>query len=198
MMRKFLSMYSRTVTRDKGDTLVEVLLAIAVLSLVAVGSMAVMNRGNGLIQSALERTGVRAEINSQSEMLNYVRDNKPTLWQAIKQSTVSEAAAKDNTCKATTGKSFYLDFANVETVSVPSKVTVDTTTGLAINKSGRATYDQAKGGGLWGDAVYYPTVVNGNQEPYFDFYIKACWTPIGSSSGNVSKSITIVRIYDNE
>ena len=176
---------------ERGDTLVEVLLAITILSIVAIGSMVVMNRGNALVQGALERTAIRAEINSQSEMLHYVRDHNPALWRNIKGRTVSESNAK-NSCLATNGKSFYLNFNDLRNSSAPptapSRLATNPDGSLITRSNGRAE----AGNGLWIDVLS-----NTSNPKYIDFYIKACWTPIGSASGPQSNSLTIVRIYDN-
>jgi len=59
---------------QRGDTLVEVLMAIVVLAMVIVGAITVMSRGLKASQLAVERTQVRLEVNSQLEMLRYLRD----------------------------------------------------------------------------------------------------------------------------
>ena len=174
---------------EKGDSLVEVLLAISVLTLVAVGSMAVMNRGNALVQNALMRTSVRAQVNSETEMLYYVRDNNSTLWNDIKTNRVVSEDAAVKSCAGTPGKSFYLDFANVATATTAA-------TSAAAALGATQSTNITPGDGLWIDAVYYPVVAGQNAVPYFDFYIKACWVPLGTASGNQSQSLTIERIYD--
>ena len=51
-----------------GDTLIEVMLATAVFSAVAVGCLTVMNRGLSIAQQSLESTLVRQQIDAQAEM----------------------------------------------------------------------------------------------------------------------------------
>ena len=41
--------------RNRGDTIIEVLLAVTIFSLVAIGSMVLMNRGVAMAQQSLER-----------------------------------------------------------------------------------------------------------------------------------------------
>ena len=80
--------------KQRGDTLVEVLFATAVFSLVAVSGLSIMNQGTSTAQRALEITLVRNEINSQAEAIrmlntsyiaayraditNYDKDGAPT------------------------------------------------------------------------------------------------------------------------
>ncbi len=57
---------------DRGDTLIEVLFAITIFSLVAVSSMAIMNQGTDTAQRSLEITLVRQEIDAQAETLRFL------------------------------------------------------------------------------------------------------------------------------
>ena len=54
---------------QRGDTIIEVLLAITVFSLVGVGAVTIMNQGVNTTQRALEITQVRQEIDSQVDAL---------------------------------------------------------------------------------------------------------------------------------
>ena len=61
-------MLSRHLTQ-RGDTIIEVLLAISVFSLVSILSMAIMQRGSSTAQRAVEITQVREVVDSQAEAL---------------------------------------------------------------------------------------------------------------------------------
>ncbi|MBR3052235.1 InlB B-repeat-containing protein [Candidatus Saccharibacteria bacterium] len=56
----------------KGDTLIEVCLAIGIFSLVAIGIASVMSSGTAGSQTALETTLAREEIDAQAEALRFV------------------------------------------------------------------------------------------------------------------------------
>ena len=56
----------------RGDTIIEVLLGITIFSMVAVGAMAVMNRGAAIAQQSLEITLARQQVDVQAEMLRYI------------------------------------------------------------------------------------------------------------------------------
>lgn len=68
----------------RGDTIVEVVLAFAVFTLVAVGTNALMNRGVSLAEQSLEITLVRAQIDAQAELLRYAQSVNSDAWQDIK------------------------------------------------------------------------------------------------------------------
>ncbi len=61
-------------SRHKGDTIIEVILAVTIFSLVAVGAMTIMTSGIAMAQRTLEITQVRHQIDAQAEMLRYIRD----------------------------------------------------------------------------------------------------------------------------
>ena len=56
----------------KGDTLIEVMFAVGVFGLVAVGAIGIMNRGLYSAQNALEVTMARNEIDTQAEALRFI------------------------------------------------------------------------------------------------------------------------------
>lgn len=59
---------------ERGDTIIEVMFAIAIFSFVAISSLAIMNRGVATGERALEVTLVRQQINSQAEALRYIHE----------------------------------------------------------------------------------------------------------------------------
>lgn len=60
--------------RERGDTIIEVMFAIAIFSFVAISSLAIMNRGVATGERALEVTLVRQQINAQAEALRYIHE----------------------------------------------------------------------------------------------------------------------------
>ena len=164
---------------QRGDTLVEVMLALSVLSMVVVGCMNIMNQSNLQMMDAVERTAVRSSINSQTELLNYVRDHaaESSAWNEIMTKSAANTNAVDANCTSN-DNSFYLSASN-GSVSVLS--------GGGKNSSGKAV----PGNGVWIDAA---NVANGEQVPYVDFYVKACWTRFASDAQ--ASSTTVIRLYD--
>lgn len=57
---------------QRGDTLIEVLLAITIFSAAAVGAIYVMNRGITTAQSSFEITQVRNQMNNQAELIRHL------------------------------------------------------------------------------------------------------------------------------
>ncbi len=188
---------------ERGDSLIEVLLAMTVLSIIAVGSIVVMNRGNSIIQSSLERTEVRAQINTQIELLQYIHDRNPVEWNKIigygasNDGNATKTPVDSNNKCATTTNSFYiatntnLSFKGLNAPSKPAPTAAQ----LTSNSKDPGMKDP----GIWIDAAYYPagtgSGTSGAPQGYTDFYIKACWLPTGTSMNKTSSSITIVRIY---
>ena len=79
--------------KRRGDTLIEVTLAVGIFSMVAIAAVAVLSGGTSSAQTALETTLAREEIDAQSEAIRFIQSaalaeedtNGPysALWQAI-------------------------------------------------------------------------------------------------------------------
>lgn len=65
----------KSVGMKVGDTLIEVMFAVAIFSLVAISAVAVMNSGVTNTQSALEATMARTEIDAQAEALRFIQSS---------------------------------------------------------------------------------------------------------------------------
>ena len=88
-----------------GDTLIEVMLATAVFSAVAVGCLTVMNRGLSIAQQSLESTLVRQQIDAQAEMLRFVHNNShkgdaamSELWKNLPKKDAANEILNVDTC----------------------------------------------------------------------------------------------------
>jgi type II secretory pathway pseudopilin PulG len=86
----------------RGDTLIEVMLAVGIFSMVAIAVVAVMSGGTSSAQTALETTLAREEIDAQAEALrfiqaSYIAENEggdgtfAKLWRSITETTGSTA-----------------------------------------------------------------------------------------------------------
>ena len=60
--------------RKRGDTLIEVMIAVGIFGLVAVGAISLMNRGLATAQTTLETTMARQEIDTQAEALRFIHN----------------------------------------------------------------------------------------------------------------------------
>jgi prepilin-type N-terminal cleavage/methylation domain-containing protein len=177
---------------QRGDTLVEVLMAIVVLSMVIVGAITIMSRGLKASQMSVEHTQVRLQINAQTEMLRYLRDSylsDPTstaaqTWKDLFTGTTVYADTttsdySDTSCNVTTGKTgFYL---------TQTAGTVNATQFNPANKP--ATY-ALPGQGLWIEV----TRSTGYSPAYVDVLFRACWSGIGDTTDQ--QSVTALRLYD--
>ena len=103
----------------RGDTLIEVMLAVGIFSMVAVAVVSVMSGGTSSAQTALEATLAREEIDTQAEALRFIQSSyiseKDTedgkfakLWKLI---TASEYGNSNNV-NVITGENGIKEIAN--------------------------------------------------------------------------------------
>ncbi|MBQ2637884.1 type II secretion system protein, partial [Candidatus Saccharibacteria bacterium] len=76
LTQKSASLLSRVFScrTKRGDTLIEVMFAVGVFGMVAVGAIGIMNRGLYGAQENLEVTMARSEIDTQAEALRFIHD----------------------------------------------------------------------------------------------------------------------------
>jgi prepilin-type N-terminal cleavage/methylation domain-containing protein len=178
------------VSRQRGDTLVEVLMSIVVLGVVIVGAVTLMTRGLQSAQTALEHSETRQEVNSQLEMLKFLRDQYAVDPASADAATWISIITGNNTnpfdyngCTVTAAKAgtaFYLDKSS----GPVQKRTFDAS-------QVPLTYATA-GKGLWIEGR--PSGV-GVSPGYIDFIVRACWAGAGSS-GAQQQTVTAQRLYD--
>ncbi len=197
-------------TKNRGDTLIEVLFAVAVFSLVAVGSLSIMNQGAATAQRALEITLVRQEIDAQAETLRFLNasyiqayqsgitsyPNTPAdEWQWIKAKAVANVSVSDLGTCTPPNNSFVLNTRKAKFVPLVGNVTLTVATTFSqVEYSGAD--DVTKAAGIWIEAISSP-INNSNDQGnagYIDFHIRACWDSPGQS---VPVTLgTIVRLYE--
>lgn len=182
--------------RQRGDTMIEVMVAFAVFAMAAVASVAIMNRGLAIAQRSLEITLVRQQIDSQAAMLRYARDNNSPAWQKVKSAAVDAGSASLFNVSATEcpadggapelGNSFFIrDGGNQLEAVLFSEPNPDDFQSAKTY----AQFDESAAYGLW----VQPVEVAGTDATY-DMYINACWDTVG---GTVPQTVrTIVRLYD--
>lgn len=206
--------------RQRGDTLIEVLFAVTVFSLVAVGGLSIMNQGTNTSQRALEITLVRQEIDAQAETLRFLHDSyvaayqsgadasyDPSTpagqWKLMLDSIVVTGATNasefgvGDTCPNPPGGSFIFN-TRAATFVAPGEGKL-----LPSQIFSKVQYDivdeQAiltAAEGIWIEAVRSSVVNSDNQQNagFIDFHIRACWDSTGQT---VPVTIgTIVRLYE--
>ncbi len=163
---------------ERGDTLVEVTVAMAVLGLMLAASLAVINRGLMGVSNAVERTSVRASLSSQAELLRYVFDDPVANKEAYKwilDHTGSNVSLGQNGCEIG-GGGFYLSVNN-KTGTPP----------VEIHELDSADTDHL----IEGDKHDG----QGNMPGYIDFYVRACWTPHAAQQPGSGRMESNVRVY---
>ena len=197
--------------RQRGDTLIEVLFAFTVFSLVVVSSISIMNQGTVAAQRALETTLVRSEIDAQATTLRFLHDayvaqfqpgatyaaNTPAgQWVAMTadvSKTKASALSGVTTCPAAPDGSFILNARRATYVTVGSRL-------VKADAIAQVRYDTSYGltdaQGVWIEAIRSAATGDGNQQNtrYIDFHIRACWDSPGK--GSPMTLGTIVRLYE--
>ena len=196
---------------NRGDTLIEVLFAISVFSLVVVGSLSLMNQGVNASQRALEITLVRNEIDAQAETLrflnasyiaaytkgssysNYSADTSAGQWAAMSNDIDLSAAVSTfggtDACAipSAPNKPFIFDTRNAKYLN----------SGAANFISSAQTFSQVKyeNGNISTEGIWIEASKSDFQATRFiDFHIRACWSAPGQS---IPLTIgTIVRLYE--
>lgn len=199
---------------QRGDTLIEVLFAFAILSLVIVSAMAIMNQGTLASQRSLETTLVREQIDSQATTLRFLHDayvaayqtngtydpSTPAgQWKEMADSLTATAASSFDTgattCQSAPADSFILDGAQAKYVKGTSVSLKPASTFAQV------TYDSNSGALLESDGIWIEGIrsqstgdANADNVRFIDFHIRACWQNPGQ--GPVMTIGTIVRLYE--
>lgn len=205
---------------DRGDTLIEVLFAVSIFSLVAVGGLAIMNQGSAAAERALEITLVREQMDAQAQTLRFLNSSYVAAFEpgaTYGPSTpagqwalmVADIKANPITIPSTLGGSscpttpkpgdfildpLYATFHNsIQGMIAPAKTfsQLDYTT----DSTNKQVYAGAEG--IWIEAINNPPSSSDPAQANIgsiDFYIFACWDSPGQ---NVPMTLgTIVRLYD--
>lgn len=180
--------------KQRGDTLVEVILAMALLTAVLFTSWGGTNRATQLSLAARKRIDMVNLLKEQAEIIKAKQASK-TDFSSLLHSTPSvgspsSSSVPENPCDtiAPDGKNFS------PTTSLPSslfyfKQTTDAagTVTIAPQPGPRVT----DGDFVW--VQYYHSSAPNNQ--YTDFYIRGCWLTTGGTQ-KLDNSQLIVRIND--
>ncbi len=185
---------------ERGDTLVEVTVAMAVLGLMLAASLAVINRGLMGVSNAVERTSVRASLSSQAELLRYVFDDPVTNEETYKKilgRTKPNNNLGQNGCEIGNG-GFYLSVGGgTSPVEMYELNQADTTTKLTNNVYGQPEAARDKSGnslGIWIEGDKHDGQKDG-MPGYIDFYVRACWTPHAAQQPGSGRMESNVRVY---
>lgn len=185
---------------ERGDTLVEVTVAMAVLGLMLAASLAVINRGLMGVSNAVERTSVRASLSSQAELLRYVFDDPVTNKEAYKwilDHTGSNVSLGQNGCEIG-GGGFYLSVGNstlpVEIHKLNPAADATHLTNNVYGQPEAAGDNKGNSLGIWIEGDKHDGQQNG-MPGYIDFYVRACWTPHAAQQPGSGRMESNVRVY---
>lgn len=188
---------------ERGDTLVEVTVAMAVLGLMLAASLAVINRGLMGVSNAVKRTSVRASLSSQAELLRYVFDdpvtNQETYEKILKRTPPTQPNGNlgQKGCEIGNGSGFYLSVNN-KTGTPPVEIhELDSakTQQLTNNVYGQPEAGDNKGAslGIWIEGDKHDG--QNGMPGYIDFYVRACWTPHAAQQPGSGRMESNVRVY---
>ena len=199
--------------KSRGETLVEVLFAITVLSMVIVVSLVLMNQGTSTAVRSLQITSVRQEIDSQAEALRFLNSSYISAYQpgflpnltdgatspaeeyykiisAVKARGASSVTAFGGTkteCQTPPDGSFFINTKTGAYVAKGANSMLPANTFSQVIYSSGAPVSE----GLWIEAV---RSTPGGGSSYTDFHIRACWSAVGAA--NPMNLGTIVRLYE--
>lgn len=197
---------------QSGETIVEVALAFAIFSVAAMGSMLLINRGVATTQRNLEITTVRQQINTQAELIRYIKDTVDPLWKTLidPSNIVTDPSGLDKSCiaPASMTKAFFISPQTVVNPSTGIDATKTQFKRVSIIPGG--TYDSpdtyakidyssnsGKSYGIWLQATTAAENRDDSDKSAikaYDFYVHACWNSVGVSAPITLG--TIVRVYD--
>ena len=199
-------------THLRGDTIIEVLFAVTIFSLLAVLSLSIMNKGVSVAQRSLEITLVRQQIDSQAELIRlahaaYVKDVDTTeapgtVWKDIKSRALNSGslAAINNPNSCPTSISGSSGFVVTRTAAAAQSIMLTPVSGIpqpAVYSKVDVNRTESAGNptqGLWAQAVRVPSESMAANVDAYDVYIRACWASVGSTQPVTLG--TIVRLYE--
>jgi Tfp pilus assembly protein PilV len=174
--------------KQAGDTLVEVLLATVVLSIVLSSAYTLSNRATRINQQAFERTQISNLLQQQAEIVRAARDNylpsnpgapQSQNWAAIEalaQPTVDDNIVDECSDLSTLGSQARISNAFYGTVS-------------------GSTVNIASGGvGVSGIYRIWSEIENGGFGEYWDVHVFGCWEGLGTTTNNISS--IVLRLED--
>lgn len=196
---------------ERGDTIIEVLFAVTVFSLVVVGALSIMNQGSSIAERSLETTLVRDQIDGQVDALRFLHDAYITAYttsgasKIVGSNSATATAAErwryivdsktiasptnlphnPGNCQLPVGVTTFA--INPSTMNVLTASPIQAATYAKINTSGKAE-------GLWIEAVGPSAATDGSKTHFVNFYVRACWSSVGQS---IPMTIgTVLRLYE--
>lgn len=187
---------------SRGDTIIEVLLAVTIFSLVAVGGVSVMNQGLAIAQRALEIDLVRMQMDTQADLLRFISSQSISDSQPTEPGSWREKWEKiiDNPGMGSVQKFDDMVDSNGVTCKLPSNKFALSTSQSALIRADPfvrpvtqadtyAMISDSAAKGIWIQGIKD----SANGTDFYDFHIRACWNTSGQSRPITLG--TIVRLY---
>lgn len=208
---------------QRGDTLIEVLFAISVFSLVVVGALAIMNQGAAASQRALDILLARQQIDAQAEGLRFLHSEYIAAYHAgitfdtnDAQTSPAEEWYRMTTYIQQIGATQASSLSVGDACPYPPNGSLPTGSFIVNSQTARfmnsgdiflpaqgvpaldvrADGTLASAQGIWIEAIRSAASADPTQSTagYIDFHIRACWDSLGLSLPMTLG--TIVRLYE--
>jgi prepilin-type cleavage/methylation N-terminal domain protein len=183
---------------ERGDTLVEVTVAMAVLGLMLAASLAIINRSLMGVSNAVERTSIRASLNTEVELLRYIFDDQVTnkkLVDDIVSKTQPDQKVESRGCEIGTNSFTLYDTGNQAVPVAKNELTPDDKVAEHVGGKPGISQQQGQHNGIWIEGYKRPGGAGNSMPGYIDFYVRACWTPYAAQQLGSGRMEANVRVY---
>lgn len=214
---------SRKHNTKRGDTIVEVVFSIAILSFTILSLMLVMQKGSNAVQLSLELNLARNHMNAQAEAIRFINASiqnrertseagQTSEFSSIWRDMISEASAsvsewKDMTtvvngepvCREAPSKSFVLDLSNIQSGLQKGGVLTkaEVYPRMVYNNGADNNKIQTDKRFVRSEGIWVEVErASGSDASLtdaYDFHIRACWKSVGQSAPITLG--TIVRVH---
>ncbi len=184
--------------REGGDTIIEVMFAFVIFSLVVIGTFMLMNRGVALAQQSLEITQVRSQIDAQVTMMKYLQQQPDdTIWRKLISSAPGgylsgtvDVFSGTSSCPTVAQLKSRRAFFIAQTAGVIDAIAIgDTTYQDAVTYSRiDQTVASPRAYGLWAQ------ITKAEGDKAYDLHVRACWGSVGTTQPMTIG--TVARVYD--
>lgn len=192
--------------KQRGDTIIEVMFAFVIFSMVAIGAIMLMNQGIAMAQRSLEITLVRDQIDAQVTMVKYLQYHDQEGWKKFLADNLADGTPSFDTivttdeqtktkgCPASSNleKAFFLTKKDTATVQARK---IDPTNFFKAPSYSTADYAVAGNAyGLWAHITRAEGGTSMGKSSAYDLYVRACWDSVGSKEPVTIGTVT--RLYD--